>query len=354
MAVAFDANLTTAPTVEDSSGTTVARATVAAAAAGALIFCLVGWDDTTVTLASVAGGGLTWTVHVQALAGANRHVAIASAHAPSGLASATTITATFSATAAGARTMAMFSMTGLVTGTTPVGTASSTTGTTTWSGGTIAGVGSGDAVVGFGKTILDAGTATPDTGYTEVHDFSASVRTHESVYRITAAAGSFTPGGTWSVAGSDTLGVAVAFAVLAGAPPQYLRPDGTTSAGLWVAVGAATLHASISEAAASDAEYAESAEATGTADAFKVTTANATDPLVSTGHIVRYRLGKNTAAGDAVQVTVRLKQGTTVIASWVRTVPDSATTYTETLTAAQADSITDYTLLDLEFEGVKI
>ncbi|MBA3355773.1 MAG: hypothetical protein H0U18_07510, partial [Pyrinomonadaceae bacterium] len=88
--------------------------------------------------------------------------------------------------------------------------------------------------------------------------------------------------------------------------------------------------------------------------AFTVSLTNVTDPASSINHLVRYRIGKNTSGGDSLQIDIRLKQGATLIASWARTVPDAPTTYTETLTAAQADSITDYTALNLEFEEKKV
>ncbi len=138
---------------------------------------------------------------------------------------------------------------------------------------------------------------------------------------------------------------------------QYGRPDGTVTAGSYVATGAASLWEALDEATAGgtgDDDYAEGPDATATPAAFTVSLTNVTDPASSINHLVRYRIGKNTSGGDSLQIDIRLKQGATLIASWARTVPDAPTTYTETLTAAQADSITDYTALNLEFEEKKV
>ncbi len=77
------------------------------------------------------------------------------------------------------------------------------------------------------------------------------------------------------------------------------------------------------------------------------------DPLVSQGHTISYRYKKNAPGGDQIDLTVRLVQGTTVIASWTHTNIDALTQVTQILTGAQADSITDYTDLRLRFEAVK-
>lgn len=111
--------------------------------------------------------------------------------------------------------------------------------------------------------------------------------------------------------------------------------------------------ADIDEATASDADFAYGAN--NTAAVLEVGLTNVTDPAVSTGHIVRYRVAKTNAGtldggGNAVTMTVALYQGATLIAAdTVRTLDGTWTTYEWTLSGAQADAITDYTDLRLRF-----
>jgi hypothetical protein len=80
----------------DTSASTLAVTTTGAIASGAKIILVAGWRTAT-TLSSVAGGSLTWVIDRQQVdGGAARHYAFISANAPSGLASSTAITLTFS------------------------------------------------------------------------------------------------------------------------------------------------------------------------------------------------------------------------------------------------------------------
>ena len=90
----------------------------------------------------------------------------------------------------------------------------------------------------------------------------------------------------------------------------------------------------LDEGTYSDADYIVSA--TPSTCEMRVTTA--TDPAVSTGHILRYRLLAGTGS-----ITAILKQGSTTIASYgPHTLTGSAQDFTQTLTGGEADSITDY------------
>lgn len=75
-----------------------------------------------------------------------------------------------------------------------------------------------------------------------------------------------------------------------------------------------------------------------------------TDPLLSTGHVIKYRYMRD--GGDSADLTVELYQGSTLIASWVHTgVGTSLLTAQQTLTGGEADSITDYTALRYRLIG---
>lgn len=77
-----------------------------------------------------------------------------------------------------------------------------------------------------------------------------------------------------------------------------------------------------------------------------------TDPAVGTGHIVRYRYAKVPNGGRQANLHVRLLQGTTEIAAWSHSAITSGVSLVEqTLSGAQADAITDYSTLRLEFRA---
>lgn len=124
---------------------------------------------------------------------------------------------------------------------------------------------------------------------------------------------------------------------------QYARPTSDVSAGTWTASSGSDLFAMLDETAANDTDYIVT---TGTSTC-EVALGSLADPVSSSGHIVRYRI-----AADSGGITVRLRQGTTTIATWTHaSAPTSLTTYAQTLTGGEADSISDYSALRLQFEA---
>lgn len=129
---------------------------------------------------------------------------------------------------------------------------------------------------------------------------------------------------------------------------QFARPDSNVTQTFFTGG-----FAEIDEATASDADFAYGAN--NEVAELEVGLTNPTDPVSSSGHIFRYRVAKTNAGtvdggGNAVTVTVRLMQGTTQIAAdTAKTVDGTWTQYAYTLSAAEADAITDYTALQLEF-----
>jgi hypothetical protein len=124
---------------------------------------------------------------------------------------------------------------------------------------------------------------------------------------------------------------------------QYARPTSDVTAGTWTASTGSDLYAMIDETVASDSDYI----VTTGASTCEVALGSLSDPSSSTGHKVRYRLSA-TSGG----ITVRLRQGTTTIATWTHApAPTSLTTYEQTLTGGEADSITNYAALKLQFEA---
>ena len=108
--------------------------------------------------------------------------------------------------------------------------------------------------------------------------------------------------------------------------------------------------------AGDDSTYAESDSAPSSSP-YVMHLSNPEDPVSSSGHIMRWRRGKNTSGGAQIDLTVELRQGYTnegspgtLINSFSDTnIPDAFTTTTDTLSGAEADSITDYTDLQARF-----
>lgn len=122
--------------------------------------------------------------------------------------------------------------------------------------------------------------------------------------------------------------------------------------------GSTTIYDGIDETSPSDADYVESPQAPVSDPITFGLTTSLEDPVSSTGHVVRWRIGKDAAGGATVNMTVELRQGYvnegtpgTLIATALSagTVPDAFTTDSYTLSAGEADSITDYTSLFLRF-----
>jgi len=145
---------------------------------------------------------------------------------------------------------------------------------------------------------------------------------------------------------------------------QSSRPFADITRDLWTDLNLAIvgLFTQINEASANDATYMQSA-LTPVASPMVVQMGYLDDPLSSTGHIVNYRYRKDSAAGDRIDLTVELRQGYinatnlgTLIASQVNT-DITGTGWlagTFTLSAAQADSITNYKDLFIRFLANKV
>jgi len=119
---------------------------------------------------------------------------------------------------------------------------------------------------------------------------------------------------------------------------QTLAPSADITTTGWATTGAASPFAALDEATASDTDYVSVSNPSGSV--LEVKFAAATDPASNTGHQVRYRLR---ATGTSHSVRVSLMQGGTERAFWTHTnLTADFQTITQTLTAAQADSITDY------------
>ena len=127
----------------------------------------------------------------------------------------------------------------------------------------------------------------------------------------------------------------------ASATPQYLAPVSDVAAGSWLPSTGTDLYAMLDESSYSDTDYIYATSATTATMAI----ASGGDPAVSTGHTLRYRL-----LSGSGKIAVTLKQSSTTIASWgPHTLTGAAQDFAQTLTAGEADSITDYSALRVEF-----
>jgi hypothetical protein len=131
---------------------------------------------------------------------------------------------------------------------------------------------------------------------------------------------------------------------------QKGRPNQTITAGNFTDQdgGTSELHRAIDEVTANDLDYIQS-EKPPTDDTCEFQFSNLTDPFSDADHVLRCRLGKNTTGGTTVNITMKLFQGTTEIASYTYADVDVLSLKEETLSSLEADAITDYTDLRVRF-----
>jgi len=191
----------------DPSSSTVAFTTSQAVPAGDLILVEVGWFDNTNTLSSVAdngaGGSLGWTIAKQGKAGSTAdNTALVWARAPSGLASGTTITATFSA-ATVAREIGGSTWSGVLQSGNPIGNTGGPTAVTpanaAWASASVS-ISAGSALVA--TCYNETGNFTNTPTQSEAHEIpnAASPTSQVTCYRVGDTPGSYTVAGTWSTA----------------------------------------------------------------------------------------------------------------------------------------------------------
>ena len=133
----------------------------------------------------------------------------------------------------------------------------------------------------------------------------------------------------------------VYFPVAAASAPQLLVPISDVSAGAWTPSAGSDLYAMLDEGTYSDADYIVST----TSSTCEMRVTVGTDPVSSTGHILRYRLLAGTGT-----ISASLKQGSTTIASYgPHMLTGAAQDFAQTLSGGEADSITDYSDLRVVF-----
>lgn len=142
--------------------------------------------------------------------------------------------------------------------------------------------------------------------------------------------------------------------------PQFGRPSAdTNNPGSYTdqAGGSTNIYLTIDEVTQDNADYIRT-PVTPSAAVYVTKLSNTTDPLLSTGHIMRMATNTDQDNQETVSFTQQLRQGYvseasqgTLIASQSRNTVSSTTwtVSTYTLSAAEADAITDYTSLYYRF-----
>ena len=132
---------------------------------------------------------------------------------------------------------------------------------------------------------------------------------------------------------------------------QFGRPSTDTTRDNWTEDDGTTtaIFDQIDEAVADDGDYIMT-QLVPTNDVYVTKLTTLEDPVSSTGHVIRYRYGKNAAGGATIELTVQLRQGY-VAEGTLGTLIASAThadagafpqAGSITLSGAEADSITNY------------
>jgi len=300
VAIGTPVNRGTAST--DTNQATLPVTTSGAIAAGSKIILSAGWR-TASTLSSVSGGGLTWTIDRQFRnAGLSQSAALVTADAPSGLASGTTITLTFSA-----NTTAKFVSVEEVTGLAAQGSvldqqlgAENATTTTAFDTGNLGTTTVADELlvaVIFYQGIET--TVTWASSFTALQRLTSPTRSMANGYRIVSATGVYKASGTHSPTSTWT-GVLASYKA-AGGPSTVngsaaLTGAGTsTTAGTRIRSGAAALTGTGSQTAAGVRTRSGSAVLTGLGSSTSAGTRIRSGAAALTG------AGSSTTAGTRIR-----------------------------------------------------
>ena len=138
---------------------------------------------------------------------------------------------------------------------------------------------------------------------------------------------------------------------------QFARPSADTVRTAWTdeAAGTVDIYTGIDEVTAEDTEYIKTPTPPG-ANEFETLLTTVQDPLSSANHVMRWRRRKQPASGSAqINLTVRLMEGATQRVTQSDTnLPGTFTDTSYTLSAGEADTISNYADLRLEFVAAQV
>ena len=149
---------------------------------------------------------------------------------------------------------------------------------------------------------------------------------------------------------------AYAFANGTRGPDQFARPEADVFAINWEDSGGDSVHfEEVDETTPDDdTTYTQTAVNPANGDDIEFNLSDVQDPQMSTGHILRYRYRNAVFEGGSSQLDLRveLREGNTVLASWTHTDVrnQSYVTRTQALSVAQADSIGNYSNLQIRLD----
>jgi hypothetical protein len=146
------------------------------------------------------------------------------------------------------------------------------------------------------------------------------------------------------------LALLLLLAALPAGAAQIARPISDNTPGGWISCCGGTLAAQIDEVSASDADFIQSASSV--VDAGRVNLGVLVDPNTSSGHNIRFRARRSAGPANGGWVDLRLYSGASLIGTFTVSqfvLTSSYQTFSFTLTAVQADAITNYADLDFEF-----
>lgn len=139
--------------------------------------------------------------------------------------------------------------------------------------------------------------------------------------------------------------------------PQFARPSADTVRTGWTdqSGGTSNIFGAIDESSASDADYIKTATPPGSNE-FETLLTSVTDPVSSSSHVMRWRRRKQPASGSAqINLTVRLLVSSTQITSQAdNNIPGTFTDTSYTLSGGEADAITDYANMRLEWVATQV
>jgi len=137
---------------------------------------------------------------------------------------------------------------------------------------------------------------------------------------------------------------------------QFARPNADDVRTGWTEDDGVTttIFDQIDETVADDLDYIKTAAPPG-ANEYEAGLSSVTDPVSSTGHIMRWRRQKDASGGAQINLTVRLLEGVTQITSQSdANIPSAWATSSYTLSGAEADAITNYGVLNQEFVAAQV
>jgi len=146
--------------------------------------------------------------------------------------------------------------------------------------------------------------------------------------------------------------------------PQFERPDNDfNNPGSWTdqGGGSTNIYQAIDEATIDDADFVRSPLAP-SSSVYVTRLSDAEDPQVSTGHILQNRYAKDAAGGLQIDLVAQLRQGyvseasqgTLIVSRTFTNITEVFTTDSYTLSAVEADAITNYNDLFIRYSANQV